>query len=45
MRALVDLHRSIPNKYFNDVARSLTYTDTFKELSDEVKRVKELYHA
>ena len=43
--ALVDLHRSIPNKYFNDVARSLTYTDTFKELSDEVKRVKELYHA
>ena len=40
--ALVDLHRSISAKYFNDMARSLTYTNDYDELSDEVKRIKEL---
>ena len=40
--ALVDLHRTIPSKFFDDMARSLTYSNTYKELSDEVKRIKEL---
>jgi hypothetical protein len=41
--ALVDLHRTLPTKYFKDMARSLTYTNSFSELSDEVKRIKELF--
>ena len=41
--ALVDLHRTLPAKYFKDMARSLTYTNSFSELSDEVKRIKELF--
>jgi len=40
--ALVDLHKTIPTKFFSDMCRSLTYVNTFKELSDEVKRIKEL---
>ena len=41
--ALVDLHRTLPAKYFKDMARSLTYTNSFSELSNEVKRIKELF--
>lgn len=41
--ALVDIHNTIPTKYYDDVARSLTYANTFSELSDEVRRIKELY--
>ena len=40
--ALVDLHRTIPTKFFDDMCRSLTYANSYSELSDEVKRIKEL---
>ena len=40
--ALVDLHRSIPAKFFSDMARSLTYVNSYSELGNEVKRIKEL---
>lgn len=39
---LIDLHKSIPKEYFHDMAISLTFAETYKEVGEEVKRIKEL---
>ena len=44
MMGLVDLEKSIPSKYFNDMARSLTYCDDYKQVQAGIIRIKKLFN-
>jgi hypothetical protein len=39
---LIDLHKSISKEFFHDMAISLTFAESYKEVGEEVKRIKEL---
>ena len=44
MLGLVDLATSIPDEYFNDMAKSLTYCENYEQVKDNVVRIKELFN-
>ena len=44
MMGLVDLEKAIPSKYFNDMARSLTYCDDYKQVQAGIIRIKKLFN-